>query len=124
MGSYHSKSHFLGLRKRILEPIFSLEWDFEDLKNDFLSDMTPIFFELSAHKGFIYTWKKKFLESDNCKWSKMTLKVGRLSRPHSPLLHGEIGKLWKDESPEHCAANLLHTGEGAGGVSTSKHEIS
>ena len=86
--------------------------------------MTPIFFTFSAHKGLIYTWKKKFLESDNCKWSKMALKVGRFLQQHSPLLHCVIGKLWKNESPEHCAANLLHTGEGAGGVSTSKNEIS
>ena len=85
--------------------------------------MTPIFLHFRLIKWLIYTWKKKFLESDNCKWSKMTLKVGRLLRPHSPLLHGEIGKLWKDESPEHCAANLMHTGEGAGGAPTSKNEI-
>ena len=29
-----------------------------------------MFFKFSTHKGLIYTWKKKFLESDNCgpKW--------------------------------------------------------
>ena len=53
----------------------------------------------------------------------MALKVGGFSRPHIPLLHCVIGKLWKNESLEHCAANLLHTGEGAGGVPTSKNEI-
>ena len=63
--SYHSKSHSLGLRKSLLEPIFSLKRDFDDLKkNDFLSDKTPIFFTLSAYKGLIYTWKQKILESD------------------------------------------------------------
>ena len=99
LGSYHhSKSNFLGLQKSLLEPIFSLERVFEDLKSNFLSDKTPIFFTFSVPKGLIYTWKKEFLESDNCKWSKMAIKVGRFSRPHIPLLHGVIRKLWIDES--------------------------
>ena len=93
LGSYHSKSHLLGLQKSLLEPIFSLEQVFEDLKNDFLSDKPTIFFTFSVPKGLIYTWKKEFLESDNCKWSKMAIEVGRFSRPHIPLLHGEIRKL-------------------------------
>ena len=54
----------------------------------------------------------------------MALEVGRFSMPHSPLQHGEIRKILEGESPEHCATNSLHTGEEAGGVSTSKHEIS
>ena len=38
---------------------------------------------------------KKYLESDNSKWSKMALKVGGFSQQHSPLQHGEIRKFWK-----------------------------
>ena len=51
LGSYHSKSHFIGLQKSLLELIFSLEWDFED----FLSDKTQILLTFSGHKGLIYT---------------------------------------------------------------------
>ena len=61
-----------------------LEWDFEGLKNYFLSDKTPIFLTFSAHKGLICKWKN--IEYDNCKWSKTAIKFGRFSQPHSPLL--------------------------------------
>ena len=123
LGSYHSKSHFLDLRKSLFEPSFSLERDFEGLKNNFLSDKTPIFLTFSTHKGSISTRGKTIFESENFKWSKMSLKVGRFGGHTAIVQHCVIRKFWKHESPEHCAqcaTSSVHTGEGAGGLSSSE----
>ena len=48
-------------------------------------------FTLSVPKGLIYTRKKESLESDNCKWSKMAIEVGRFSEPsNSPNKGGYL----------------------------------
>ena len=71
-----------------------------------MSDKTPIFYIICSQRVYLHL-EKKFLESDNCKWSKMALKVGHFSRLHSPLQHGEIRKFWKVShqntvQPTHC----------------------
>ena len=107
LGSYHSKSHFLDLRKSLFEPSFSLERDFEGLKNNFLSYKSPIFLTFSTHKGSISTRGKTIFESENFKWSKMSLKVGRFGGRTAIVQHCVIRKFWKHESPEHCAQCAL-----------------
>ena len=83
--------------------------------------------------GLIYTCKKKFLESDNCKCSKMALKVGRFSQLHSsgrmshrntvqptcctqergpevfPHLRMKYNKTETPPAPSRCATSWLHT---------------
>ena len=75
----------------------------------------------------LITLSHNFEGSNDYKWQKIAVEVALFWQLHSPGLHCVIRKLWKDESPEqpeHCAPNSLHTGEGAGGLSTSKHQIS
>ena len=55
LGSFHSKSWFLGLRIPHLDRKSAREAFFEGLKNYFLSDKTPIFLKFSDHKKLIKT---------------------------------------------------------------------
>ena len=56
---------YLGLWNPIVDYKSAREDFFEGLKNDFLSDKTPILLKFPALIGLIYTWKKKFLVVQN-----------------------------------------------------------
>ena len=99
------------IQKSLLELIFRLEQLFEDLKKLLFEWYEPNVFTFSAHKGLTYVHLDFFFfEPDNCKWSKMAIKVGFFWWLHSPLLHCEIRKLYEDESL-HSVQPTCCTGE-------------